>query len=87
VPPPAKWGKALGWNPRDDAALLVGVFYHGLGHWEELIADPRLGLQAKLACVLASSSAAAAAGGSGREEEVAGGDKGLQVVPKGEHGR
>lgn len=39
-----------------------------VGHWEELTADPRLGLQAKLACVLGSaagrlSSAAAAAGG------------------------
>lgn len=32
VPPAAKWGKALGWTPRDDAALLVGVYFHGLGH-------------------------------------------------------
>jgi hypothetical protein len=79
VPPPAKWGKALGWTPRDDAVLLLGVFYHGLGHWEELVADARLGLQAKLGGILGANGSAAAAG---REEEQAGGDKG-QVAPKG----
>jgi hypothetical protein len=79
VPPPAKWGKALDWTPRDDAVLLLGVFYHGLGHWEELVADARLGLQAKLGGILGPGGNAAAAG---REEEQAGGDKG-QIAPKG----
>jgi hypothetical protein len=77
VPPAAKWGKAIGWTPRDDAALLLGVYYHGLGHWEEVIGDERLGLQGKLSCVLA-----------GREESsmggaAAAGDKG-NLQPKGE---
>lgn len=72
VPPAAKWGKAVGWTPRDDAALLLGVYYHGLGHWEAIIGDERLGLQGKLQCVLASKEE----GGGG------GGDK--SVMPKGE---
>jgi hypothetical protein len=80
VPPAVKWGKAVGWTPRDDAALLLGVYYHGLGHWEAVVGDERLGLSAKLACVVASkddsSAAAAAAGGGG-----GGLDKGL--MPKG----
>lgn len=58
-----------------------------VGHWEELTADPRLGLQAKLACVLGSAagtlSSAAAAAGGGEEEPPGSGDKGLQVVPNG----
>jgi hypothetical protein len=74
VPPAAKWGKAIGWTPRDDAALLLGVYYHGLGHWEELVGDERLGLQTKLACVIA-----------GREESSMGSaaDK-ANLQPKGE---
>lgn len=72
VPPAAKWGKAVGWTPRDDAALLLGVYYHGLGHWEVIIHDQRLALQGKLQCVLA-----------GRDEPVpASGDK--SILPKGE---
>lgn len=73
VPPAVKWGKAIGWNPRDDAALLLGVYYYGLGHWEKVIGDERLGLNAKLACVLAGKDEGAAS--------VAATDKALQ--PKG----
>lgn len=63
VPPAAKWGKAVGWTPRDDAALLLGVYTHGLGHWEAIIGDERLGLQGKLQCVLAGRDDLAAAAG------------------------
>lgn len=31
-----KWGKACGWTPRDDAALLLGVYYYGIGHWDQV---------------------------------------------------
>lgn len=72
IPPAAKWSKALGWTPRDDAALLLGVYYQGLGHWEAIINDERLGLQSKLQCVL------------GAREDLVGlvGDK--SIMPKGE---
>lgn len=53
IPPQAKWGKAIGWTPRDDAMLLLGVYWHGIGHWDALIGDERLGLADKLASVLA----------------------------------
>jgi hypothetical protein len=78
VPPAAKWGKAIGWTPRDDAALLLGVYYHGLGHWEEVIGDERLGLQGKLGCVLAGREDGSMAGAA-----AAAGDKG-NLQPKGE---
>eukprot|EP00879_Flechtneria_rotunda_P012304 GHRR01012851.1.p1 GENE.GHRR01012851.1~~GHRR01012851.1.p1 ORF type:complete len:597 (+),score=210.52 GHRR01012851.1:462-2252(+) len=61
VPPAVKWGKAIGWTPRDDAALLLGVYYYGLGHWEAVIRDPALGLSGKLACVLAGKDDSGAA--------------------------
>lgn len=88
MPAGAKWVKTLGWTPRDDAALLLGVHFHGLGHWEQLIRDTRLGLQDKLGCVLAGGAAGGAggagagAGGAKEDGEAAGGDKG-QVMPKG----
>lgn len=96
MPPAAKWGKALGWTPRNDAALLLGVYYHGLGHWEAVIGDARLGLQEKLAGVLACSGSGAGAAAGGKQApggvvEGAGGggvgdNKGGQqhVAPKGE---
>jgi hypothetical protein len=79
VPPAAKWGKAIGWTPRDDAALLLGVYYHGLGHWEEVIGDERLALQGKLGCVLAGREESS----MGSAAAAAGGDKG-NLQPKGE---
>jgi chromodomain-helicase-DNA-binding protein 1 len=52
IPPAAKWSKQLGWSTKDDAMLLLGVHFHGLGHWEAIIKDDRLGLSGLLACVL-----------------------------------
>jgi hypothetical protein len=43
---------------------MLGVCWHGLGHWEPLIKDSRLGLQAKLACVLSSNNSSSGGGGS-----------------------
>lgn len=33
----------------DDARLLLGVHYHGLGNWEKIRTDDRLGLSDKIA--------------------------------------
>jgi hypothetical protein len=74
VPPAPKWGKALAWTPRDDAALLLGAYFHGLGHWDTVVNDERLGLKAKLGSVLGTASAA------GEEEHG-------PVMLKGEWGR
>ncbi len=30
------------WTGRDDALLLLGVWRHGLGHWDLIAADPEL---------------------------------------------
>lgn len=73
VPPAPKWGKPLGWSPRDDAALLLGVYYHGLGRWEVVAADARLGLGSKLAGLRQAAHAAA-----GRDGPGGGGDKAQQ---------
>lgn len=35
------------WNDRDDAALLIGIWKHGFGCWEEIQADETLGLKGK----------------------------------------
>jgi len=43
-----KWGSAIGWTPRDDAMLLMGVHLHGLGSFEKIANDPGLGLEEKL---------------------------------------
>ncbi|KAK9862303.1 hypothetical protein WJX84_001196, partial [Apatococcus fuscideae] len=64
--PPAKWASACGWTTRDDAALLLGVYWHGLGHWDKIGADERLALDAKLAAASA---------------EKTDGKKGLESVP------
>ncbi|XP_057515682.1 protein CHROMATIN REMODELING 5 isoform X1 [Amaranthus tricolor] len=46
---PANWSKGCGWNPIDDARLLLGVHYHGFGNWEKIRLDERLGLTKKIA--------------------------------------
>ncbi|KAL2653867.1 hypothetical protein R1flu_021995 [Riccia fluitans] len=43
------WSKTCGWNQVDDARLLLGVHYHGLGNWEKIRTDDRLGLGDKIA--------------------------------------
>ncbi|CAL8472046.1 g11588 [Coccomyxa elongata] len=43
-----KWGRMCDWTPHDDAMLLLGIYWHGLGHWDQLAGDLRLGLGAKL---------------------------------------
>ncbi|KAM0789450.1 hypothetical protein ACM66B_000272 [Microbotryomycetes sp. NB124-2] len=56
---PAKWvfpiedTKSVGtwaceWNVEDDAKLIVGVWKHGHGAWEQIRDDPSLGLQDKI---------------------------------------
>lgn len=35
------------WSDRDDSALLVGIWKHGFGCWEEIQADETLGLKGK----------------------------------------
>jgi hypothetical protein len=46
---PPKWGAANDWSPVDDSMLLLGCYLHGIGSWERLAADARLGLADKLA--------------------------------------
>ncbi|EIE23598.1 hypothetical protein COCSUDRAFT_47361 [Coccomyxa subellipsoidea C-169] len=43
-----KWARMCDWTPHDDAMLLLGIYWHGLGHWDQLAGDLRLGLGAKL---------------------------------------
>ncbi|CAK9238133.1 unnamed protein product [Sphagnum jensenii] len=43
------WSKACGWSQVDDARLLLGVYYHGLGNWEKIRTDERLLLDDKIA--------------------------------------
>ena len=64
--PPAKWGPACGWTTRDDAAMLLGVYWHGMGHWDKIANDDRLLLLAKMAAASA---------------ERTDGKKGLDAVP------
>lgn len=44
-----KWGKLINWTPRDDAALLLGVYYYGLGNWDQVAGDRHLQLTDKIA--------------------------------------
>ncbi|KAK9828376.1 hypothetical protein WJX81_001254 [Elliptochloris bilobata] len=71
-----KWGRACGWTARDDAMLLLGVYWHGLGRWDLLAADTRLGLGAKLAVAAVEKRSR---GGGGKAAQ---GDKDL---PNGSH--
>lgn len=48
---PATWSKGCGWNPKDDARLLLGIHYHGFGNWEKIRLDEKLGLMKKIAPV------------------------------------
>lgn len=48
---PATWSKGCGWNPKDDARLLLGIHYHGFGNWEKIRLDEKLGLLKKIAPV------------------------------------
>lgn len=48
---PATWAKGCGWNQKDDAKLLLGIYYHGFGNWEKIRLDDRLGLTKKIAPV------------------------------------
>lgn len=43
------WASSCGWTTRDDAMLLLGIYYHGFGRWEDIRLDSRLGLEMKMA--------------------------------------
>jgi|AntAceMinimDraft_12_1070368.scaffolds.fasta_scaffold48310_3 hypothetical protein len=51
---PPGWVRAIpgGWDSRDDALLLIGVFFHGAPAtteaWQIIVADPALQLKEKL---------------------------------------
>lgn len=38
---------AVPWSPKDDARLLVGIWKHGFGLWEQIQRDSELGLKGK----------------------------------------
>eukprot|EP00051_Salpingoeca_urceolata_P016866 m.226706 g.226706 ORF g.226706 m.226706 type:complete len:1728 (+) comp18803_c0_seq1:562-5745(+) len=42
--PPPSWGSDCLWGPKEDANLLRGVYNHGYGAWDVVVADPSLGL-------------------------------------------
>ncbi|KAK9824197.1 hypothetical protein WJX72_008454 [[Myrmecia] bisecta] len=44
-----KWGRECGWSVRDDAMLLLGVYWYGMGHWQAMADDERLRLGTMLA--------------------------------------
>ncbi|XP_051120331.1 protein CHROMATIN REMODELING 5 isoform X2 [Andrographis paniculata] len=46
---PSTWSKGCGWNQKDDARLLLGIYYHGFGNWEKIRLDETLGLTKKVA--------------------------------------
>ncbi|KAL3529982.1 hypothetical protein ACH5RR_009304 [Cinchona calisaya] len=48
---PATWSKGCGWNQKEDARLLLGIYYHGFGNWEKIRLDEKLGLSKKIAPV------------------------------------
>jgi chromodomain-helicase-DNA-binding protein 1 len=35
------------WGPQEDSMLLVGAFLYGFGNWEQMVKDPKLGLEGK----------------------------------------
>ena len=44
---PVTWG-GVRWTAVDDAKLLVGVYEHGMGNWENIRSDSSLGLSKKV---------------------------------------
>lgn len=46
--PPPKWASANEWTVTDDSMLLLSAQLYGIGHWDNIAADERLGLSAKL---------------------------------------
>ena len=60
------------------------MYYHGLGHWDQMAADPRLKLEDKLASAVSQKGAAAAADGKGGAEgQAAANGEGDKNLPKG----
>ena len=46
-PKPVQWS-GVRWTAVDDAKLLIGIYDHGLGNWENIRNDPELGLSNKI---------------------------------------
>ena len=46
-PKPVQWS-GVRWTAVDDAKLLIGVYEHGLGNWENIRNDSELGLSGKI---------------------------------------
>ena len=46
-PKPVQWS-GVRWTAVDDAKLLIGIYEHGLGNWENIRSDPELGLSNKI---------------------------------------
>lgn len=46
-PKPVQWS-GVRWSAVDDAKLLIGVYDHGLGNWENIRDDTTLGLSNKI---------------------------------------
>lgn len=46
--PPPKWAPANEWTVNDDSMLLLSAQLYGIGHWDNIAGDDRLGLKAKL---------------------------------------
>ena len=44
---PVNW-PGVRWTAVDDAKLLIGVYEHGLGNWENIRSDSTLGLSNKV---------------------------------------
>ena len=48
LPRPPIWARKCAWSPKDDAMVLVGIFKHGFGSWDKLLADESLDIAEKL---------------------------------------
>lgn len=59
------------WNDRDDSALLVGIWKHGFGCWEEIQSDETLGLKGKFVLELERDKKDTKDGGTPTVEESA----------------
>ncbi|KAL4856079.1 Protein CHROMATIN REMODELING 5 [Chlorella vulgaris] len=65
-PPLAQWMRNAEWGPREDTALLLGCWRHGIGAWERMSQDPDLAwLAPKLALAVADQIK-----GSGKDRET-----------------